>query len=149
MAASVVKYRHPILTAGILPVMAHLRPIQNGHPTWLSAAVAEARLAQIADWAIDWVTRLTDALGRCFALEIPDVDATDPFTRYSQKGDLLYDAITKRTQENPTLPDTALAYLHEQTPYVYRSLYAMLGYQDIDEHAPMEGIIKIVAPLFL
>jgi hypothetical protein len=133
----------------ILPVMAHLRPLQNGHPTWLAEAVAQTRLQQIADWAVDWVIRLTDVLGRYFALEIADVAATDPFTRYSQKGSLLYDTLTHHIQNNPTLIDEATSYLHKQAPFVYRSLYDILGYPEIDEHHPTAGVIKTVGPLFL
>lgn len=128
----------------ILPVMASLRPFPKG---WRSQATALTHLQHITAWAINWVVTLSTALRDYFEIDIPENDETDPLKRYIQKGTALYEMLTGKLEETPTLRDHVNLYLREQAPFVYRSLYDLLGYK-IDEKAPMEGVIEVLQPLF-
>ncbi len=133
----------------ILPVMAQLRPLQKGIPTWLATDIAMAKLQAMADWAMTWVVHLSTALMDILAVDIPESEFTDPLKRYIQKGTKFYEILNLTLQKNPILRETATDYLSRQAPLVYRSLYDILGYHEIDERDPTEGVIKTVSPLFL
>lgn len=132
----------------ILPVMAYLQQANKDHGVWLDTAIALEMLHATADWAMAWVTQLTQKLYEIFDVSIVEVTEQDPLKRYIEKGTALHEALELKTESSPEIQKAALAYLNAQTAHVYQSLYERLGYTTINTANPTEGIVTLLQPLF-